>query len=71
MTWKEYKNYKDCKKSGKEIKIFKAPWVLDWWDSIDFTKEQYDLFKFSSTIFDIVLSVFFLIIGLIFGYFLR
>ena len=39
MSWADYIKFK---KTGKAIKVY---WVKDFWDSIDLSKEQYDLMK--------------------------
>ena len=38
--WDDYWKYKKTGNAG-----FKAPWVIKFWDSIDFSEEQYNLAK--------------------------
>ena len=39
MSWREYKKYKA---GGK---VFKAPWVKKFWDSVDLDENQYALMR--------------------------
>jgi len=62
MTWKQYENYK---KHGK--KCFKAPWVYDFWDSVDLTKEAYTKMQKADIIATIIIAAYCVFWGILFG----